>query len=232
MNTKEQKTRPSFRTYPLEGYKLFFEDERWEEIQKIVNNWENPELKNGKTLTGVISNPETGICFIGENFEKSANHQKEFFQKHVFEKILTDEEYDKCAGFTWQIDRDKLEKRRFDTAKKIPESEYGEPVFHGDDFYTSMDDFRDQWECDFDPVEDPIPEYVYGSEEMHTLKPEHLEHMIDKHFENNIGYFEDWEPDVPNIPNYLQEAWNRFCEENSQKYYEIDWGTVVLLDKN
>lgn len=230
---KEKKVRPAFRTYPLEVYEQFFSKERWEEIQRDITHWANPELKSGKILKGVISNPKAGICFLSENFENSANHQKEYFMKHAFENILTDEEYDKCAGYTWQVDADKREQRIFEAAKKVTESEYGgDPVFHGDDFYVDTGDFRDRWEDDFDPEEDPLPKYVYGSTEEYTLKENDIDEMVQRHFENNIGDFEDWEPNIPDVPEYLQQAWNRFVQENAEKYYEIDHKTVVILDKN
>jgi hypothetical protein len=232
MNTREKKVRPAFRTYPLDVYRQYFTDERWEEIQKIINNWENPELKNGKTLKGVISNPETGVCFIGEDFEKSANHQKEYYQKHVFEKILKDEEYDKCAEYTWQIDHDKIEKKKFDKAKKISGYVYDSPVFFNDEMYDCVDDLKDIWECYHDPEEYPLPDYVYGSIEENTLNPKDLEQMIDVHFERLNSDFDDFEMDIPNIPDYLQEAWKRFCEEKGEKYLIEDTKTVVLIDKN
>jgi hypothetical protein len=231
MNTKDKKVRPSFRTYPLEVYKQFFTEERWEEIQKDITHWENPELKSGKVLKGVINNPKAGICFVSENFEDSPNHQKEHFMKHAFEKVLTDEEYDKCAGYTWQVDHDKREERLFEAAKKVTESEYSGPVFHGDRFYWNTDDFRECWECDFDIDEDFVPTYAYGAIEEYTLNPKDIDRVVENLIEN-VGEIEDWEPNIPDIPDYLREAWDRFCSEHSETYFTIDYKTAILLDKN
>lgn len=224
--------RPSMTNYELKEYRPFFTEERWEEIQKIVNNWVRPKLENGETYRTMIMNPETHISYMCEKgFEEESEYNKNYKRKAVFEQILTDEEYEKCSKYTFDTFSEQNDKRIFDAAKKIPESEWYEPVFHANDFYMSTDDFKDMWECDNDPEEDPYPDYVNGSIKCRTLNPKDLEYMVDNIFEN-IGGFEDWEPNIPSIPDYLKEAWNRFCEEYGEDYWEEDRKTFIVLDKN
>lgn len=212
-------------TYEIKHYRQFFSDERWDEIQRIIHNWVNPKLEDGRTITGCIMNPETRIIFIGKSYDELANHMKEYYSKHVFEEILTEEESVLCQSLCSKMFRENYERRLFEKAKKIFEYQWDGPVFYGDDFYMSVDDMRDMLDCD----DDQIPEYVFASEECQTFKESDLEYMIDSHFDR-IGGFEDWEPNNPAIPNYLKEAWKRFVDENSETYYEQDHDTIIILN--
>jgi hypothetical protein len=102
-------------------------------------------------------------------------------------------------------------------------------VFCGDNYYHTTDDFKDMWECDNDLDEDPLPAYVYGSCKEQTFSPKDLDHALDYLLER-VGDFENWEPNNPAIPDYLQEAWDRFCKENSETYWEEDRTTVIILN--
>lgn len=224
--------KPSMTNYELKEYRPYFTDERWEEIQTIINHWIHPKMDNGKTINGVIMNPESEIIFVCKDFETESSHMKDHFRKKVFENVLTEEEYDQCSKFTFNTFHEQNEKRKFDAAKKIPESEWDAPVFHADDFYGSVEEFKDMWVCDNDPEEDPYPEYVQASVKERTFSPRDLEYAIDSILER-VGTFDnDWEPNNPAIPSYLQEAWDKFCEEHGQYYYEEDRHVVILLDKN
>jgi hypothetical protein len=211
--------------YPLEYFQPLFTDERWTEILKVVNNWIHPELKDGRIYKSILMNPETMKSFnVGEK-EKVAGHMMEYMQKQVLEVYLSEEEVKMCNDKAMDAYCEARDKRIYDAATKIEEKDYGNPVFYGDNFYMSVDDLRDCWDYD-----DPLPEYVFGTTEHHTINSCDLEHMLYNLFEN-VGEINEEYPKIPKIPDYLQEAWDKFVDENSEKYYHYNNKTVVLLDK-
>lgn len=228
MKNDKKQIRPSHLTYVIEEYRHVFDDDRWNEIQRIINNWERAESKDGRVFSNLITNPETLHCFVSKGFDQEPSHTREYFSKIIFEKILTEEEFERCAFHAYSMSESNRQKRIFEKAEKIPESEYPDPIFH-DSFYMNVYEFRDQF---YDDGEE-FPEWVHGSIKCQTLHSGDLENMVSNLFENLAGSFDDWEPDFPEkIPTYLQDAWDKFCGEYSQTYYEEDQSVVILLDKH
>lgn len=212
--------------YPLEYFQPLFSEERWIEILKVVNNWINPELKDGKVYKTIIINPETQATFIApDGIDKIAGHTMEYWQKQVLEKYLSQEEVQMCNLKAMNAYCEAIDKRIYDAATKVDEADYSDPVFHNDNFYSSVDDLRDCWDYD-----DPLPEYVFGTYKKYSLNGCDLENSLYNIIEN-VGEVNDEYLEVPKIPDYLQQAWDRFVDENSQKYYWEDSKVVVLLDK-
>jgi hypothetical protein len=213
--------------YPLEYFQPLFSEERWEEILKVVNNWINPELKDGVKYKNIAFNPETQSSFIAQDgIDKVPKYTMEYWQKQVLEKYLSQEEVKMCNSKAMNAYCEARDKRIYDSAIKVDEADYWQPVFDGDTFYYGgVDDLRDCWDYDY-----PLPEYVMGSTKHYTINGCDLDEMISRHFEN-IGEIGEDYPKIPNTPDYLQEAWNRFVDENAQEYYWVDNKTVVLLDK-
>jgi hypothetical protein len=212
--------------YPLEYFQPLFTEERWAEILKVLNNWINPVLDTGKTFKSLIMNSETEQCFNVGDKDKVTEYMMESIQKQVLEKYLTEDEIKMCNSKAMHAYCEARDKRIYDSAIKVEEADYSDPIIEGDTFYYAIDDLRDNWDYDY-----PLPDYVYGSTKKHTLKSCQLEIMIEDYLERLGEINEDEYADVPEIPEYLQDAWDRFVNENTQVYYEIDKKTVVLLDK-
>lgn len=213
--------------YPLEYFQPLFSEERWNEILGVVNNWINPKLDSGRMFKSLIMNPETELCFNVGDKDNVAQHMMEYIQKQVFEKYLSEEEVQMCNSKAMDAHCEARDKRIYEAATKVDEADYSGPIIEGDTFYYDIDELRDNWDYDY-----PLPDYVYGSTKNHTLKSCQLEIMIEDYLERLGEINEDEYADVPEIPEYLQDAWDRFVNENTQVYYEIDNKTVVLLDKN
>ena len=212
--------------YPLVYFQPLFSEERWEEILKVVNNWMNPELKDGRKYKTIILNPETEATFIApDGIDKIPEHTMEYWQKQVLEKYLSSEEVEMCNSKAMGAYCEARDKRIYDSARKVEEADYWSPVFHNDNFYTSIDDLRDSWDYDL-----PLPDYVFGTEARYSINGCDLENALYNIIEN-IGEVNDEYLDVPKIPPYLQEAWDKFVDENTRKYYWEDSKTVVILDK-
>jgi hypothetical protein len=212
--------------YPLEYFQPLFSKERWEEIDKVVNNWINPELKNGRVYKTIVINPETQATFIAPNgIDKIDKHTMEYWQKQVLEKYLSEDEVKMCNSKAMGAYCEARDKRIYDSARKVEEADYGDPVFDGDNFYLSVDDLRDCWDYD-----EPLPEYVYGSTKRLSINGCDLENALYNIIEN-VGEINDEYLDVPKIPEYLQKAWDKFVDENSKEYYWEDSKIVVILDK-
>lgn len=211
--------------YPLEYFQPLFTEERWAEILKVVNNWINPVLDTGRTFKSLIMNPETDLCFNVGNKDKVADHMMEFIQKKVLEKYLTDDEIEMCNSKAMHAYCEARDKRIYDSARKAKEADYSDPVFHNNNYYDSIDDLRDMWDYD-----NPLPDYVFGSDERFSINGCDLEnalsHIIERAGEVNEEYLE-----IPKIPTYLQVAWDKFVDEYSHNYYCEDSKTVILLDK-
>ena len=213
--------------YPLEYFQSLFSEERWNEIVRVVNNWVHPTLDDGRTFKSLLMNPETQLCFNVGHTEKVAGHKLEYMQKQVLEKYLSEDEVVMCNAKAMDAYREKKDKQTFDAATKIEEKDwYDEPIFYGDIFYCEgIWELRDSWDYDY-----PLPEYVNGSTKHYTLKGCDLEQAIEDIIER-IGGIGDEYTEFPTIPDYLQEAWDKFVDENSREYYLIDNKTVILLDK-
>lgn len=218
------KTKPRVLTYyPLEYYQTMFTEERWQEILQVLNNWVHPVLNDGKELTSLHMNPETRLCFNTNNI-LTDSHTTDYWKKQVLEKYLTDEEFDRCNALAFERYREQQDQRRYDAAKKIDAKDwYDEPIFDEDNFYHSIEEMMELLEA----YETEPPKWVYGCTEVNTLNSHDLDHAIYNIYENID--VEDREYDIPKIPPYLQEAWDRFCWENSETYYEIDYKTVIVL---
>jgi hypothetical protein len=213
--------------YPLNYFQPLFSEERWNEILEVVNNWTNPELKDGTKYKNVAFNPETQSSFIAQDgIDKVPKYTMEYWQKQVLEKYLSQEEVQMCNSKAMDAHCAARDKRIYEAATKVDEADYSGPIIEGDTFYYDIDDLRDNWDYDY-----PLPDYVYGSTKNHTLKSCQLEIMIEDYLERLGEINEDEYANVPEIPEYLQDAWDRFVNENTQVYYEIDNKTVVLLDK-
>jgi hypothetical protein len=141
-----------------------------------------------------------------------------------------------------EIHRKNQEKRRYDAAKKISESEWYLPVFDDGNYYHSIDDLYEYWvsnhewedEENEEEWKESLPEYVYGSIECQSIRYKDLNIALDNIMDRSLSGLED-EYDyyaIKEIPDYLQDAWNRFVDENSRPFYEIDHKTVILLSKN
>jgi len=212
--------------YPLEYFQPLFSEERWNEILGVVNNWINPKLDSGRTFKSLIMNPETELCFNVGDKDNVAQHMMEYIQKQVLEKYLSQEEVQMCNFKAMNAHSEAREKRIYDSAIKVDEADYCQPVFEGDTFYYGgVDDLRDMWDYDY-----PLPEYVYGTTKLYTLNSCDLDQAINIILER-VDVEEDDFINISKIPEYLQEAWDKFVDENTQVYYEIDNKTVVLLDK-
>lgn len=214
--------------YPIEYFQSLFSEERWEEIIRIINHWINPELKDGKIYKSIVVNPETGLAFIAhEGIDKIADHTMEYMQKQVLEKVLSSEEIELCNSKGLDAYQERMDKKTFENANKWEEKDWhDEPIFYGGDFYSEgIYELRDRWDYD-----EPLPEYVHGSIVRYTINNSDLKNAIYDMIEN-CGEIGDDYAEVPEVPDYLQEAWNRFVEENRQIYYEEDKDTVIILDK-
>lgn len=209
--------------YPLEYYQNMFTKERWQEILQVLDHWVHPILNDGKELKSLHMNPETRLCFNDNNTEV-ADHTKDYWKKQVLEKYITDEEFELCNALAFEKYRLQQDQRRYDAAVKIDAKDwYDEPIFGEDNFYHSIDEMKELLEG----YDDEPPKWVYGSKEVLTLNKLDICHAVDNLYEKID--VEDREYDAPEIPPYLQEAWDRFCDENAEKYYEIDYKTVILL---
>lgn len=223
-------------TYGLECYLHMFSPERQAEIERVANNWETIELKDGRKVKNMLINPETGVLALCDDDGKIANHATDYYAKKVVEKYLTPEELALCDDRAVEIHRANREKIRFDNAKKIPVNEYDMPVFEDDHFYMCIDDLYDHYACyhsddpeDEDYWEDALPEYVYGSIKVKTMDYDDIHRMVDNNFEQNVSDLEDSDGMYAEVPEYLQEAWNRFVDEYGKEFYEADDKTVILL---
>jgi hypothetical protein len=215
--------------YPLEYFQPLFSEERWEEILKVVNNWINPELTDGRRYKNIILNPETGTTFTAmDGIESVAQHTMEYMQKRVLEKYLSQEEVEMCNSKAMNAYCEKRDKEKFDAAIKIDEKDWNdEPIFCDDTFFCGgIWELRDMWDYD-----EPLPEYVYGSTKHYTLNGCDLNRAIDDILERVCDIDDGDYVKVPKIPEYLQEAWDKFVDENAQEYYWVDQKTVILLDK-
>jgi hypothetical protein len=212
-------------TYPLDYYQALFTSERWEEINKVINNWESPTLENGKKLESLIMNPETSLAFYKGNSEQVHDYNWDYWKKQVLVKYVTDEEREMCNKLASSRHCEARDKLIYDSARKVEEADYGAPVFHNDNYYDSIDDLRDMWDYD-----DPLPEYVFGSDERFSINGCDLENALDNIIER-VGTINDEYLDVPKIPEYLQKAWDKFVDEYSHNYYCEDRKTVISLDK-
>lgn len=212
--------------YPLEYFQPLFTEERWGEILKVVNNWINPELKDGKTYKTIIINPETGHTFISnEGKDNVPTHTMEYMQKNVLKNYLTEDEIKMCNSKAMDAYCEARDKRIYDSARKVEEADYTGPIFHNDNYYDGVDDLRDMWDYD-----EPLPEYVFGADARYSINGCDLENALD-HIIENVGEVNEEYLETPKIPQYLQKAWDKFVDENSQKYYWEDNKTVILLDK-
>lgn len=220
-------------TYPLDFYEILFSPERWVEILKVLNNWIHPELSNGKVIEQLWYNPETGYLTWStadvkgdlEKFKKEYGYG--YNQKKVLVRYLKGEELEKVNSFGLDIFREHNQARAFEKGKKIPASEWGDPVFDkGGDFYTNVDQYIESREDEELEIED----WVYGSYPVDTLKHGDLDVAIDNILDQHSSGLEDpdWLDDVK-IPETLKREWEKFCDENSQTYYWQDDETIILL---
>jgi hypothetical protein len=227
-------------TYGLECYLHMFSPERQEEINRVINHWVPVELKDGRILSKMVINPETGVlahCKEDKTFE---SHSVDYNQKFVLEKFLTPEELALCDNKAVEMSRKAQEKRRYDAARKITENEWNAPVFDDGNYYNSIDELFEHYQFEWDYNDDNwvdegwreyLPNYVYGSIECQSIRYKDLDIALDNIMENNLSGLDD-EYDyyaIDKIPDYLQEAWKRFVDENGQPFYEIDYKTVILL---
>jgi len=226
-------------TYGLECYLHMFSPERQEEINRVINHWVPVELKDGRTLSKMAINPETGVlahCKEDKTFE---SYSEDYNKKHVLEKFLTPEELALCDNRAVEMFKEAQEKRKYEAARKIPEKEWNLPVFDDGNYYNSIDDLYEHWESNHewddeendDEWKESLPDYVYGSIECQSIRYKDLDIALNNIMENNLSGIDD-EYDyyvIDKIPEYLQEAWKRFVDENSRPFYEIDYKTVILL---
>jgi len=143
-------------------------------------------------------------------------------------EFLIEYENEICSEFgneSWFRER---EERSFEKARKIPESEYNGPVFDDDTFYYSVEEFYDMWVCDGNDEDEDmeLPKFLTSSEERRTIRPEDLDHAIENIMENvELDELPEY-----HIPQYLRDAWDKFCEEESSTYYMRDDDEVVILE--
>lgn len=103
----------------------------------------------------------------------------DFAKKQILCAILTEEERKLLDRDAFTASCAARERERFAKAKHVPEAEWDGGVFHGDDYYPSVDDFKTIWEMDHDyspegivPVDDkdrwmePYPEYVWAAKKL------------------------------------------------------------------
>lgn len=222
--------------YPIEYFLPNLTPERQEEILRIINNLERPTLDDGKTITNFLRNPETNYLFFHERDPSIEDHMLQYHQKHIFEKSLTPEEWETCNTMGYEKWQANNEQRRFDKARKIPVSEWNGPIFdHSGEYHNSVNEFyedlSDNYEEDDESNEgwmSAIPDYVYGSKSISTLENDTLSSMIYDQFERHSQNMEE-SFDDPKIPDYLQEAWEKFVKEESDTYYMRDDSTIILL---
>ena len=64
-------------------------------------------------------------------------------RREILSVILTDEERELLNTHAFDAQRVRREIELFNKARKVPEGEWGDGVFHGDDYYSSTDDLYD-----------------------------------------------------------------------------------------
>ena len=226
-------------TYGIECYIHMFPQERQDEINRVINHWVPVELKDGRILSKMVMNPETGVLAHCKDDKTFESYSKDFNRKNVLEAFLTPEELAMCNEKAVKIFEENREKRQYDEAKKIKASEWDDMIFDGSNFYRDIDDMYEWYDCEYsdDPEDEEywknmLPKYVYATKPIQSLDYNDLNRMIENVLENNLSMLEDSEDYYDyDIPEYLQQAWNKFVDENSRPYYEIDWKTVILLNE-
>jgi hypothetical protein len=216
--------------YKLEDYAIMFEKERWDEIEKIINDV-IPAVLEGRVVNGFVVNPTTGMVFYTNNtdIDKIEKHTFDYIRSSILTNILTDDEYEKCIKHFRSLIDEKRDKEIFDKATKIPEEEYGDPVFYADNYYWNTCGFVEMFDDDLEE----LPEYVFGSETIKPFENSSIEKILGQWFDNFVDLDDNCGVHMPPIPDYLTAAWEKFKEEQKDFcYYEEDRKTVVLINKN
>ena len=212
-----------FTNYPLDYVKLCLSEERWAELEPLINQWEKAKNHEGNIYKNMWVNPPTMKTFYCDKDDIRDNYNFEYNQKLVLQEFLTEEEIELINKDAINRYRNNEDVKDFENGIKFKESEWGDPVFNrSGDFFYSVDEYRELYreeEYEWD-------DWLYGSFERHTLDYHDLGHIMESLSENvDLEDFEGWK-----APQYLIDAWQKFVDEENRKYWVKDSKKIIILD--
>ena len=207
--------------------------ERIEEISRELKKRIQPViLQDGTT----VPNARIITIYGGERVfvpDVSGDFVFRYTERRVIEGILTDEELQIISKHCSQVRWRNLEKKNFEMAVKIKESDWKGGIFWGDSYYDSITDFHDMVGDDelLESAEDDMPIYLWAAKEKKVVCDSldicnnFLEHIIE-----DLGW-EDMSIDDLDGVEALKNAFEAFKKENEdKKTFEIDYSTAIVLD--
>ena len=187
-------------------------DERITEAAEFVDfaRMKPAVLADGRELDNLVVHDVTKRAY----FRQGLKDWPHVIQQELLESFFSDKEIDALNKNASIELREKREAERFEKAEKVPEEEYGGPVSDGDNYWGSVEEYREfveedlcevgdyLWACEVKPTvfldwqkvremttDDETPEHFDGSE---ILGLDELRAAVDLFNEKNKR-FESWE---------------------------------------
>lgn len=210
---------------PINNYKSFFSEERWNELQYHINNWVPATNEKGQAYKNLYMNVETRYAVYATAKSLKDDSTYEYHQKKVFEQLLTDEELQKCEEYSHEKFRNEYNQRLYENGDKVSYDDYQAPIFDKNgEFFSDLEEYYEH--CVYVGIE-PEDYWVFGCDMVYIFKESDLETFI-----GEIEERADMEEPLDvTIPEYLKEAWNRFVSENRDHYFKQNYKIIVELDK-
>ena len=169
----------------------------------------------------------------GEWLYPRMDHEKDepwgYAKKQILCAILTEEEREVLKKHAFDASCVARDKAKFAKAKHVPESEWGEGVFHGDTYYSSVEDFREYWEDNQDP-EEPYPEYLWAARRQVVIQGLDVVNVVEGCIDA-WGYEDMGVGDLSGVEE-LQAALDAFTKTNEDMVsYVEDTSIAIILEQ-
>jgi hypothetical protein len=201
-----------------------FSPERMKEIRDYLadDKFGEPKLEGGKRIVGWVIHFDSGLMWSDGMFNRESG--KFYIHNKILEKYLSDDEIDKINNYANSVWHERNDAARFQVAKKVSENEWGGRVFWNDNYYESVDDFKDVYSDDVD-----FPDYVWAVDEENLVVNFDINEVVER-FTNDTSY-EDFDSSDLNGLKEFEVAIEKFVEANKDfKSWNSSWKIAVILN--
>ena len=198
--------------------------ERMAEVEAAVEARISPLFsKSGKQLEKAkCAELEDGKFFMFANLDHDP--EGDYMRRMILPHVLTAEETARINKECLKASSERHDAELYEKAEKIPEDEWNEGVFHGDEFYDSVGHMRDCLD-----EEDDAPKFVWAAEPVQVIPKLAVGDLLESLIEDR-GW-EDMDADDLNGTADLQLALDKFIDANVDvKSFREDCKTAIILN--
>jgi hypothetical protein len=202
-----------------------FSPERMKEIRDYLadDKFGEPKLEGGKHIVGWVIHFDSGLMWSDDMFNRKSG--KFYIHTRILEKYLSDDEINKLNSYADSLWQERNEENRFNTAKKLSENEWGGRVFWNDNYYESVDEFKEMY---FDDGND-LPEYVWAVDEETPVINFDIHDILERFTEDA---YEGFDSNDLNGLKEFEDAIEKFKEANTDfKSLNSSCKIAVILNK-